>query len=150
MNNKEKLEKLKEIVEGNVGYKNPPKHTRFKKGQSGNPSGRKKKIVPKSLYEAFAMQLNETKSIKTENGASQKFTMLEIMMKKSIQDAIQKDGPSRKFFFDHFLKTDIEFAYKNIIEISERQSKQDQIDQEIKMSLLAKLEELIKGEENTP
>ena len=83
MNNKEKLEKLKEIVEGNVGYKKPPKHSQFKKGQSGNPSGRKKKIVPKSLYEAFTMQLNETKSIKTENGASQKFTMLEIMMKKS-------------------------------------------------------------------
>ena len=25
-----------------VGYKKPPKHSRFKKGQSGNPSGRRK------------------------------------------------------------------------------------------------------------
>ena len=25
-----------------VGYKNPPKHTRFQKGQSGNPKGRPK------------------------------------------------------------------------------------------------------------
>ena len=25
-----------------VGYKRPPQHTRFKKGQSGNPSGKKK------------------------------------------------------------------------------------------------------------
>ena len=66
---REDLQKIKDIVEGEVGYKKPPKHSQFKKGQSGNPSGRKKKIVPKSLYEAFAMQLNETKSIKTENGA---------------------------------------------------------------------------------
>lgn len=28
--------------EHKVGYKNPPKHTRFKKGQSGNPKGRPK------------------------------------------------------------------------------------------------------------
>ena len=25
-----------------VGYKKPPKHTRFQKGQSGNPNGRPK------------------------------------------------------------------------------------------------------------
>jgi len=29
-----------------VGYKRPPQHTRFKKGQSGNPSGKRK---PKSV-----------------------------------------------------------------------------------------------------
>ncbi len=27
---------------GKVGYKNPPKHAQFKKGQSGNPNGRRK------------------------------------------------------------------------------------------------------------
>ncbi|MEM1286655.1 MAG: DUF5681 domain-containing protein [Pseudomonadota bacterium] len=31
-----------------VGYKNPPKHSRFKKGVSGNPKGRPKKKVPPS------------------------------------------------------------------------------------------------------
>jgi hypothetical protein len=30
-------------TEPKIGYKNPPKHTQFKKGQSGNPSGRPKK-----------------------------------------------------------------------------------------------------------
>lgn len=29
-------------TENKVGYKNPPKHTQFKKGQSGNPKGRPK------------------------------------------------------------------------------------------------------------
>lgn len=28
--------------EDKIGYKNPPKHTQFKKGQSGNPKGRPK------------------------------------------------------------------------------------------------------------
>ena len=27
---------------GGVGYKRPPQHTRFRKGQSGNPSGKRK------------------------------------------------------------------------------------------------------------
>jgi len=39
-----------------VGYKNPPKSTRFKKGQSGNPSGRPKKTQPvrDTLRDVFA------------------------------------------------------------------------------------------------
>jgi Family of unknown function (DUF5681) len=39
-----------------VGYKNPPKATRFKKGQSGNPSGRPKKTAP--LREVFRRELS--------------------------------------------------------------------------------------------
>ena len=31
--------------EGSVGYKRPPAHSRFKKGQSGNPSGRPKRAA---------------------------------------------------------------------------------------------------------
>lgn len=31
-----------EIIHGTTGYKRPPQHTRFKKGQSGNPQGRPK------------------------------------------------------------------------------------------------------------
>ena len=39
-----------------MGYKNPPKATRFKKGQSGNPSGRPKKTAP--LREVFRRELS--------------------------------------------------------------------------------------------
>lgn len=38
-----------------VGYKKPPKSGQFKKGQSGNPRGRKKKILPKSVNEAIRL-----------------------------------------------------------------------------------------------
>jgi hypothetical protein len=40
-----------------VGYKKPPKHTQFKKGKSGNPSGKPKKT--KSLHEHF-LDFNDT------------------------------------------------------------------------------------------
>ena len=148
MNNKEKLEKLKEIVEGNVGYKNPPKHTRFKKGQSGNPAGRKKKILPKSLYEAFAIYGNETKTLKTENGASQKFTMLELIVKKSLQDAIQKEGPTRKFILDNFMKVDFNLLHKTLLEQDEKQAKNEEYKEELRNAVLAKLNELSQEEEN--
>ena len=65
-------DKLKDIIEqynqAKVGYKNPPKSTQFKKGQSGNPAGRKKKPVPKSLLEAMLLELSDTITIK-ENAA---------------------------------------------------------------------------------
>ena len=148
MNNKEKLEKLKEIVECKVGYKNPPKHSQFKKGQSGNPAGRKKKVIPKSLYEAFAIYGNEIKSLNTGNGASQKFTILELIVKKSLQDAIQKDGPTRKFILDNFMKVDFNLLYKTLLEQEKKQAKYDEYKEELKNAILAKLNELSQEEEN--
>ena len=46
-----------------VGYGKPPKSGQFKKGVSGNPRGRKKKIVPCSLFEAFQLELSEKSNI---------------------------------------------------------------------------------------
>lgn len=47
-----------------VGYKKPPRHTRFKSGQSGNPRGRKKGSI--NLPEALRKELN--KKIKIREG----------------------------------------------------------------------------------
>lgn len=39
--------------EGRVGYGRPPKHTQFKKGQSGNPNGRRRKhLSERDIVEA--------------------------------------------------------------------------------------------------
>ena len=46
-----------------VGYKNPPRHSRFKKGKSGNPSGRPKK--KDSVYDIADLR---TLIKKTANG----------------------------------------------------------------------------------
>jgi len=42
----ESIERIKNELRTGTGYKRPPKHTRFKKGQSGNPRGRPKKDDP--------------------------------------------------------------------------------------------------------
>jgi hypothetical protein len=53
-----------------VGPGRPPLHTRFRKGQSGNPGGRSKKQLHQ-LHALLADALNEPPSSRsTENGAS--------------------------------------------------------------------------------
>lgn len=54
-----------------IGYGRPPKHSRFKKGQSGNPEGRQKGS------RNFNTDLDEVLSMKvtvTENGRTRKVT----------------------------------------------------------------------------
>lgn len=51
-----------------VGYKKPPKHSRWKKGQSGYPAGRrKKKPELPSLEKAMTVTLMDTVTV-IENG----------------------------------------------------------------------------------
>ena len=80
-----------------TGYKKPPKEHQFKPGQSGNPKGRPKKIT--SLKEALQISLNAEISTKTETGEIKKITCAEALAKRSIVDAISKDGPTRRMFF---------------------------------------------------
>jgi hypothetical protein len=42
---------------GPIGYRKPPKYSRFKPGQSGNPNGRPKKAKPNTLPDAIAAKL---------------------------------------------------------------------------------------------
>jgi hypothetical protein len=44
---------------GNVGYKNPPKRSQFKKGQSGNPGGRRC-MKSGTIRDALECQLGKT------------------------------------------------------------------------------------------
>jgi hypothetical protein len=68
-----------------VGYGNPPKHTRFKPGQSGNPGGRPKgsKSFKSVLQDELSQQVNLT-----EQGVMSKVTKMEALAKRLVGDAL--------------------------------------------------------------
>ena len=62
-----------------VGYKKPPLHTRFRKGQSGNPRGRPR--GSKNFSTLLADALNEPVVV-TEDGRRRKITKRELGFKQ--------------------------------------------------------------------
>src|SRR5207244_13562425 len=62
-----------------VGPGRPPLHTRFKKGQSGNPGGRSAKTLPALLADA----LNETVVV-TIDGQRRKITEREAIVTQTV------------------------------------------------------------------
>ena len=71
-----------------VGYRRPPVHSRFKPGQSGNPSGRKK--GSKNLKTLFAEILGEEVSLR-EGSVVRKVTKAEAILRGLIVGAMKGD-----------------------------------------------------------
>src|SRR4051794_26939196 len=67
-----------------VGYGKPPRHSRFKKGQSGNPRGRP------SLARVAYRILNEKIRVR-ENGERRTITKLEAMLKQLANKGVSGD-----------------------------------------------------------
>ena len=86
MNNEE--EKLPATKSTRVGYRNPPEHTRFKKGQSGNPRGRPKGTL--NLATVLARTLRE-RVVVNENGQRRVLTKLEAAIKQLVNKAASGD-----------------------------------------------------------
>lgn len=81
-----------------VGYGKPPKEFQWKKGcSSPNPKGRPKKI--KTLKEALQVAFSTEINTKTESGDVKKITCIEALAKRTIADAISKDGPTRRMLY---------------------------------------------------
>ena len=71
-----------------VGYGKPPKHSRFKKGRSGNPRGRSKGT--KNLKTDLAEELAERIQV-TENGRVVALTKQRVMVKALTAKAMKGD-----------------------------------------------------------
>ena len=72
-----------------VGYKQPPRSTQFKPGQSGNPAGRPK--GGKNLATDLRDELEE-KIIVTEDGTSRELTKQRAMFKTLMAKALNGDS----------------------------------------------------------
>lgn len=67
--------------EPQIGYKKPPKATQWKKGQSGNPKGRKPKEKIEDLRIVFDQILIETVTVKF-NGRTEQMTKLDAIIEQ--------------------------------------------------------------------
>jgi len=75
--------------DGAVGYGRPPKTARFRKGRSGNPSGRPQKMP--SLKAELARELQQPRAY-SEDGKSWQGTNLRAFVKSLVAAAIDCDG----------------------------------------------------------
>ena len=71
-----------------VGYGRPPRHTRFKPGQSGNPKGRPRQ--PKSVGQMLRETVSRPITL-TENGRRKTVTWLEALFMQTAKAALQGD-----------------------------------------------------------
>lgn len=81
-----------------TGYKNPPLHAQFKKGQSGNPKGR-----PRSTKKSIEDDLNKVLSMPIkiiENGKTKYISGREALLKKQFNEAIKGDSRAFKVLID--------------------------------------------------
>src|SRR5271166_6341082 len=74
-----------------VGYRKPPKHSRFKKGQSGNPRGKSRgtKNSATLLKQALLASV-----LGKQNGHETKTTKLRVIVTRLIHQAMKNHYPS--------------------------------------------------------
>ena len=82
-----------------VGYGRPPKHSRFKPGESGNPRGRPKGA--RGLSELIAKELNSSVTV-IENGRRTKIKRRVALAKRLVGDALV----GKKSSIDHVMMAD--------------------------------------------
>lgn len=107
-----------------VGYKKPPKHTRFKPGDSGNPSGRPRKA--RSSNELLEQVLNEKVTI-TIRGRQRTVTMKEVLIRQLITDGMKGNQRALKAIFNR--------ETERILDEDARQAERRKYDEEFKRDL---------------
>jgi len=87
----------------NVGYRKPPLHSRFPKGKSGNPSG--KRTRDPSIDELIRAELKKTIGI-TENGKTRRITKHQAIAIRCVQQAMQGDHRAQRRVIETTQETD--------------------------------------------
>lgn len=97
-----------------VGYGKPPSKHQFKKGKSGNPSGRWKRLRDKPPLDPQKLLIAELKSPITikENSKKKKITKMEAIWKSIVADTLKGDKTARKYVMDFMMKQD-KYAFED-------------------------------------
>jgi hypothetical protein len=92
-------------MSNNSGRRNPPKHSRFKKGVSGNPKGRPKRRK-RQLVSEIVSKVQNTPTAYREGGRTKKASRLELALKKLVNRALEGDARSADFLFTLRVRTE--------------------------------------------
>jgi len=90
---------MAENEEKGIGYGRPPEHTRFKKGISGNPAGRRRKVECGRIDVAAIL---ETPLPVKQGGNTRNMGAFEIMMRQLSRRAIKENDLSSAWEFLKF------------------------------------------------
>ena len=121
-----------------MGYGKPPQHTRFKKGESGNPSGRPK--GSKNLTTLLEKELKQ-RVVVTENGRRRSITKQEAMVKHLVNKAVSGDRPLMQLLLDEIRLVEARAAS------SPSGTNLDEADREVMRQIQERMRRLMKGEE---
>jgi len=87
-----------------VGYKKPPKHTRWKRGQSGNKKGRpKKKLGMSDVERAFDEALSDFLPV-NDNGTVRKIKKLKALAIQTVNKAVKGHHQSANLLMAHYAR----------------------------------------------
>ena len=120
-----------------VGYCNPPEHTRFRKGQSGNPKGRPKGAL--NMATVLERTLRE-KVVITENGRRKTISKLEAAIKQLMNQAASGELKALQL-----LATLVRSAEERAVQAPISKPPLDVNDEKVFLGILKRLEATSKG-----
>jgi len=129
MDERRKSEKAKPTQ---VGYCNPPEHTRFKKGQSGNPQGRPKGTL--NMATVLERTLRE-KVVFNENSKRKTVTKLEAAIKQLTNKAASGELKALQL-----LAALVRLAEERAIRVPALSTDLDEVDEKVVLGILKRLE----------
>jgi hypothetical protein len=121
----------------------PPEASQWKKGQSGNPSGKKKVVQPQPILGCLAEQLNKVVET-SSHGKKSKMTMAEALATKFMLDFMSAGLSGKLHALTTLQKLGVLELHNELIE--RKEAKEETVFGEEERRLLEYLKEAIEAE----